>query len=430
MLVSSRFLFVVWPLTLLAIAVGSSAAADQPPGNLLDELQAEQRHSLNKVEEDRKVLAGKVRAEVENALAEARHLLGENPSIAEQNLKLVLEQVERIADLDIDLRTQLRGKLADALRQSRRAAVEAVARQASEGERVAHGKELEAINQQMELGQLRLKQLMDRFDSLLDEGRYQVAGDEVAPEVQRLAPGTSLASSVTYGGQLMRAHQEMDAVWLARDKNFVQSMYQVELSFVPFPDEPPIVYMAADKWDELTRKRGKYKAVDLGKQGGAEQRIIKELNNTTELAFIETPLKEVVSYLKDRHLIPIEMNTKALSDAGVNPDSPVTKDLKNITLRSALRLVLNDFDLTYVVRDEVLMVTSHEDSEGQLITKVYPVGDLVVPIGNFNSLGGLGGGGFGGGAGGGLGGGGFGGGGLGGGGFGGGGGGGGAGGIF
>jgi hypothetical protein len=132
------------------------------------------------------------------------------------------------------------------------------------------------------------------------------------------------------------------------------------------------------------------------------------------MEFIETPLKDAIQILKDAHNIPIELDVKKLEEAGVNIDTPVTKNLSGITLRSALRLLLNDLELTYVVRDEVLLITTPEEAESQLITKVYPVGDLVVPIGinsNMFGLGGVGGlnggGGMGGGFGGGMGGGGM-----------------------
>ena len=48
---------------------------------------------------------------------------------------------------------------------------------------------------------------------------------------------------------------------------YLRTLFSVELSFVPFPDEPPVVYMPADQWEDLTIRRQKYKAVDLGKQG-------------------------------------------------------------------------------------------------------------------------------------------------------------------
>jgi hypothetical protein len=105
------------------------------------------------------------------------------------------------------------------------------------------------------------------------------------------------------------------------------------------------------------------------------------------------PLKDVISYLQESHNIPIVLMTKKLEEAGIQPDVPVTKTLRGITLRSALRLILKELELTYIVRDEVLQITTPEDAEGQLITKVYPVGDLVVPPANFMAMmgGGMGG---------------------------------------
>jgi hypothetical protein len=69
--------------------------------------------------------------------------------------------------------------------------------------------------------------------------------------------------------------------------------------------------------------------------------------------------------------------------------------------------MLKELDLTYMIQDEVLSITTPEQAESQLITKVYPVADLVLPISAgvganpFSMGGGLGGGGgFGGGMGG------------------------------
>jgi hypothetical protein len=89
---------------------------------------------------------------------------------------------------------------------------------------------------------------------------------------------------------------------------------------------------------------------------------------------------------------------------GIGPDVPVTRNLSGVSLRSALRLMLKDLELTYVIRDEVLLITTPEEAIAQLATRVYPVADLVLPIDNgvgsnpFMLGGGLGGrGGFGGG---------------------------------
>jgi hypothetical protein len=63
---------------------------------------------------------------------------------------------------------------------------------------------------------------------------------------------------------------------------------------------------------------------------------------------------------------------------GLDPSTlPITKHLEGISLRSALNLMLHDVDLTYVVRHQVLLITTSKAAAELLSTKVYPVADLV-----------------------------------------------------
>jgi hypothetical protein len=54
--------------------------------------------------------------------------------------------------------------------------------------------------------------------------------------------------------------------------------------------------------------------------------------------------------------------------------------LNGVSLKSGLRLLLGDYDLTFIIKDEVLLVTTHDKAETELVTKAYPVADLVIPI--------------------------------------------------
>ena len=118
----------------------------------------------------------------------------------------------------------------------------------------------------------------------------------------------------------------------------------------------------------------------------------------TGLDFADTPLEEVVNLLQDDYDIPIQIDVPALDEIGIAPDEPVNINLHGVSLRSALRLMLKNLQLTYVIQDEVLMITTPESADQELVVKVYPVADLVLPI-DATLLGGGagGGGGFGGG---------------------------------
>ena len=166
------------------------------------------------------------------------------------------------------------------------------------------------------------------------------------------------------------------------NKALIDTLLSVDQAAIPFPDEPPIVYPPADVWIDLTRRRAKYKAVDLSESGSAEEKINEELLKPTELDFTEIPLKEAIDYIKDKHEIEIQFDEKALTEAAVATDTPITKQLDGISLRSALRLILRPMQLTYVIKDEVLLITSQTEAENQLVVKVYPVADLVLPITN------------------------------------------------
>jgi len=78
----------------------------------------------------------------------------------------------------------------------------------------------------------------------------------------------------------------------------------------------------------------------------SEKAIETALNEPTSFEFIETPLKDVIDQLKLQHGIEIQLDTKALGEASIPVDTPITKSLKGISLRSALRLTLSEHGLT------------------------------------------------------------------------------------
>src|SRR5262249_49815133 len=107
----------------------------------------------------------------------------------------------------------------------------------------------------------------------------------------------------------------------------------------------------------------KYKSVDLTRGFAAEAKILAALGERTDLDFTDQTLLDVVDYFKERHGIEIQLDAKALADAGIGGATTVTRNGKGASLRSALELLLNDFDLTYLVRDEVLMITTEAQAD-------------------------------------------------------------------
>jgi hypothetical protein len=117
--------------------------------------------------------------------------------------------------------------------------------------------------------------------------------------------------------------------------------------------------------------------IPAGEESAAVPLIEKALRESTELDFEGTRLSEAINVLKSKHGIEIQLNVNALDDAGTPIETPVTLHLKNISLRSALRLMLGPLDLKYVIKDEVLLITTKERCDAELRTRLYPVHDLM-----------------------------------------------------
>jgi hypothetical protein len=95
------------------------------------------------------------------------------------------------------------------------------------------------------------------------------------------------------------------------------------------------------------------------------------------LDFTQVPLEEVVNLLQEEYGIPIQVDAAALEATGLDTTEEVTVNLHNISVRSALELMLKQLQLTYIIENEVLMITTPEEAESQLVTCVYDVRDLV-----------------------------------------------------
>lgn len=117
-------------------------------------------------------------------------------------------------------------------------------------------------------------------------------------------------------------------------------------------------------------------------QAAAERRIEAALDSPLRapLDFVAQPLSDVVRVISDDYDIPIVIDSSALDAVASSPDVEVTFSIGNVTLRSALELMLKsagEGDLTYIIDKEVLMITTQEEAEKRLQTLVYRVDDLI-----------------------------------------------------
>jgi hypothetical protein len=102
-----------------------------------------------------------------------------------------------------------------------------------------------------------------------------------------------------------------------------------------------------------------------------------ELTKLTNLEFVEMPLKDVIAYLQDQHGVPILLKVKKLEAASVSLDTPVTKNLKGIRLSTALEVMLEELELTYVVKEGLIFITTIADAASTMEIRIYDCRDIL-----------------------------------------------------
>ena len=115
----------------------------------------------------------------------------------------------------------------------------------------------------------------------------------------------------------------------------------------------------AETWREFLAHRGeKPGGFGLSNPSPAEKKIKEALKQPTQIEFVDTPLRDVIDYLKDLHHVEIALDPAALKETGISEDTPVTKHVHGMSLRSGLKLLLDELQLTWVIHNEVLFITT------------------------------------------------------------------------
>lgn len=382
------------PVGEAAPAAPDAPAAEAPPAETAtpEELKGREnpvnQSPIAQEEARRQARAQKFRQQLNNDIEQARRALSTAPDAAVSRVEGSRGAIKSSMDIDADEKAQLL-KQADSALTDIRNKIEVIQGriQSSEQRKAEQEAQQRVIDFAAEQDE-KLRQIVDRIRALMDDGYHgDQAGFEEAEAVSRLvesmAPNSSLAAATVFVSEAAGQLQKAEVLRSLRYDRFLEALYSVEQSHVPFSDEPPVRYPAASVWQQLTLKREKWKSVDLHKDSPNEQKISRALDQQTSLEFPDNTLKEVVDFITQLHNIPIRLDEQALTDAGLDADTRVNLVISGISLRSALKLLLenvNGTPLTYVIEDEVMKITTAEKADEKYQTRVYPVGDLVIPI--------------------------------------------------
>ncbi len=238
--------------------------------------------------------------------------------------------------------------------------------------------------------QNKLAQKVEEFNNLMHEQRYAEA-ELVAKQAAELDPDSPLAQQLVLNAKLVRRVAEGRDIRDQKEQGVLDTLAEVDRASIPFSGAEPYVFPDAKTWRDLTGRRARF-AKEVGRRRSEKEvEIHRKLKTPVALKFDNAPLSKVVDYLAKLAEVNIYLDPQGLAEEGVTTDTPVSIDLQHeVKLESALKLILPPLHLGYVVKDEVLKITSEQARNSDLITVTYNVADLVIPIPNFAPNAGLG----------------------------------------
>jgi len=229
----------------------------------------------------------------------------------------------------------------------------------------------------------RIAMLVEEYNTLVDERRFAEA-EAIAKKAGQLAPDNPVVRQLLAQSRMIRRLDTQKSIDGERQGGFLDVVEDVEGSATPFTG--PIKFPETKDWEDLTKSRTQRLNEGRSRATPAEVAIHRKLDVRVKPAYREQPLSAVIDALARQADVAIHLDMVGLDQEAVRSDTPVTLSLDQpISLKSALKLLLEPLHLGYVVKDEVLKVTSPRLVKGEVYAVTYPVADLVLPIPNFSS---------------------------------------------
>jgi type II secretory pathway component GspD/PulD (secretin) len=247
---------------------------------------------------------------------------------------------------------------------------------------IAKAKNAEQVKQK------NVAQLMKQYNELFHDAKYPEA-ELVARRVKELDPDNPMATAAIQMAQYQRNHSEYESDKERKENLWLGAMHDVDNMGERDAIDNGITFTKDEKRLKTIqgRKALGFDGVSPQRMSTEERNIERKLTAPISLSFANQPLREVISYIQGDQGLNIFIDEPALADKGIQLDYPVTVKLDNISLKSALKLVLSYVHLTYFVADDVLKITTEDQARGKLKPVVYPVGDLVIAVENYGEVG-------------------------------------------
>lgn len=365
--------------------------------------------AANRAEQARNAADAEARALVEETIRRVRTLKDTDPDGAYDDLKRQREAIRSNDRLSEALRTRLVADLDSQMRDVSTRAVEIKRRNEAVRERISRARALlNEYDLQMD-EENRTKARIDRFRFLMNQARFELAYREAqVMEQERVSRGLPVPPEVytTYRvGQSATQLREQRELKRLREDRYLLTLLQVEKSFIPYPDEPPVHFPPATVWRELRERRAPYEFKNQG-VGNNTPRSLRELQTIVEgthdipgvpkRVVLDAPVAGLELRLlldelerKFQRRVKFQVREELFRALAIPDYENIAKykfkkeeNLSGLTLGSFLDILLAEVKGSYIVRPEYIEITTAEQRLYQKVTRAFEIGDLAMAVPN------------------------------------------------
>ncbi|MFO1041329.1 MAG: hypothetical protein U0941_06050 [Planctomycetaceae bacterium] len=332
---------------------------------------------LDAAQQEQMVRFDRIRGEVLNAVFKAERMRAKDPEAALALIDQTMAKVE-----GAELAEEAAASLMRQLTRTRSSLQGEIVRQQPNLDLKKRNEETKSILEKDLNNRIRIEQefakMVDEFNDLMNQKRFAEA-EVVAKKAIALNPKDPVAVTMFHKSRIGRHVDSNETLKIDKEESYWKQLDDVEQGvIVNVTDDKPLDF--GKSWKDITKRRdGKYRP-DNRKRGPEELRIEQSLTKRISLHEDQVPLAEVIKKIQAIADINIVLDAQGLEDEAAHSNSLVSIDVDNISVKSALNLVLGRYNLSYMIGDEVLKITSRMRQQGELIVATYSVADLVVPV--------------------------------------------------
>ncbi len=121
-------------------------------------------------------------------------------------------------------------------------------------------------------------------------------------------------------------------------------------------------------------------AILVTQRSAEDDAVYKALVTRRAWQFDQTPLGQVREAFQKSLGVNVALDARAIELIGLTLESPVALNLGDARAPTALDLICRELELAWHVRDGVLLITSPENAEQELETRVYDVAAICPPL--------------------------------------------------